>query len=195
MSNVTPKRVGLRSKAGLTSCRHQPATLRAIARKVQGMDAYWDEDEVKVNGTVYEILGSGCERTALALCPLHILKVDRYGSTDSQTTDEVRLYVGASKNLRKLLCPIYAYSSDYSWTLNRRAKPVTTDEYYDSGIQDKAGAFGIDDVYTGNVGRIGKRVVVLDYGLSSDPDDRYSSSSPSHRTSQCSVCNERTPTW
>lgn len=162
------REVTRRSNVKLTACKHDPKTMKAIAKEVvESVGSSWYDidylDFVKVGKKSYAVLGSGCERTAVALCKQHVLKVARSGAYQNER--EVEFFKQATPAVKKLITPMYAYSDDYEWLLSRRAEPITSAKFERSRIWKKAREAGLDDVYTNNCGILGKRVVVVDYGL------------------------------
>lgn len=200
-----PRKVG-RDGVTLTRCRHDSVELTKVAKAVQKKYAgngYLERlAMVRVGDKKYSVLGSGCERTAVALCKSHVLKVvtepDGYSSSVDQTKSEVIRFTEATAALRRLLCPIVAYAANYRWLLMPRAKPVTDAQLDRSDIERKANRLGVADIYKSNVGVLSNgRVVVLDYGLDSGGyTDSYDSDPYGYTTSDenegcgssCAMC-------
>ena len=110
-----------------------------------------------------ELLGTGSDRIVIGLCPEHVLKIDPYWWSSSTT--EVSVWRHASPELRDLLCPVLQTGewSKARWILAPRCRPVPAISR--QRLNQLLTIRGLaDHLWPANLGLLGDRVVVIDYG-------------------------------
>jgi len=146
---------------------HVDSAFDAHASVIRKTDRDWEVrlnelQEVVWSPPGYAVVGVGRERVAIGLCDQHVLKVDPWWWTS--TENEVAIWRSADADVRPLLCPILAHGRwRFSlWALQPRCTPLafgTVDERLPHARID-----GVADLWEGNFGALGDRIVVVDYG-------------------------------
>ena len=112
-----------------------------------------------------ELLGSGRHRSTYAINDEYVIKVGK----SIANRKEVEAYNNIPDDVKKYLCPMVEHCENFRWVVMRRVDEVYehcyNNDYPPSYLSDKMTENDIDmsDVIGKNVGRLGHRLVIIDY--------------------------------
>lgn len=117
----------------------------------------------------YPLLGSGAFRVTLGLCPEHALKVNP-GLTN-HNVQEAALWTALPEHLRPLFVPVLLVdpADPPLWLIAQRAQPLIIDRDSDFLAEQFSHLLdGLEDLHSGQLGRLHGALVILDYGNLND---------------------------
>ena len=102
-----------------------------------------------------------------------IVKIAIPGDKSDHNQTEVETYQEASPKIKKILAPVTDYAPDYSWITMPKAKTTKTGLsdmeayfiYTDLNKEIQSQGFMCWDIDKRQIGKIGKKPVVVDYGF------------------------------
>lgn len=179
-------------------CQHTPEDVAVLVIEYRRYaDDIGRDAPLSVPGTGLEYLGCGSDKVVyLMACRRHVLKLGRVDTRfGDQTRREIEIWEASEwyPEYRAILCPVDAYGD--GWIVARRADQSDSIKARDALI--KAMGYGLPDMQAANCGHVGRRPVMLDYGIwrgepfgeDGDDDDQDDDSDDDGRC-HCPACED-----